>query len=249
MSLKARALIADDEAALSDYLQRLLHNCWPELEIVQTCANGEQALGAIEQYRPEIAFLDVQMPALNGLQVAQRLQHRPHLVFVTAYDQYAIPAFEQAAVDYLLKPVSEARLRETVKRLQQRLSQPAADLSQLLAQLSTPARIEYLNWLKASQGDEVRLIAVNEVDYFEAADKYTSVHCGSREWIIRTPLKQLESQLNPEHFWRIHRSLIVRVAAIEKFSKTFSGQHEVKLGGHKKPLPVSRSYVHLFKQD
>jgi len=199
------------------------------------------------------------MPALSGIEVARNNPLDTHIIFVTAYDQYAIEAFENAAVDYLLKPVSSERLQITIQRLQQKLTQTSqpdpANIAQILSQLSTASasqqtsQTRYLQWIKASKQNHIELIPVEEIDYFQSADKYTSVITKDTEWIIRTPLKELEKELNPNHFWRIHRSTIIRVAAIQSYHKTFSGRHLVKLTGHDKPLPVSRRHIDLFKAD
>lgn len=248
------AIIADDEPLLRHHLDRSLADLWSELEVVDMCGDGVQALEKIAQHQPDVVFLDIRMPELDGLAVAKelsRLAQQPLVVFVTAYDEYAIQAFEQNALDYLLKPINEERLERCCKKLQQRLSsnsnQQAPDINQLLAQISqlTPKREQYLSWLKASQGDDIHLIAVNDVLYFKAEEKYVSIYTDENEYLIRTPLKELLSQLDPEQFWKIHRSTVVRVAAIDKVSKDFTGRMFVKMLNHK--LPVSRAQQSLFK--
>ncbi|ROV59006.1 DNA-binding response regulator [Vibrio ponticus] len=248
------AIIADDEPLLRHHLDRSLADIWSDLEVVAMCGDGVQALEKIARLQPDVVFLDIRMPELDGLAVAKelnRLAQQPLMVFVTAYDEYAIQAFEQNAVDYLLKPINEERLERCCQKLQQRLNtnnnQQAPDINQLLAQISqlTPKREQYLSWLKASQGDDIHLIAVNDVLYFKAEEKYVSIYTGESEYLIRTPLKELLTQLDPEQFWKIHRSTVVRVAAIDKVSKDFTGRMFVKMLNHK--LPVSRAQQSLFK--
>jgi DNA-binding LytR/AlgR family response regulator len=290
-----RALLADDEAHLLDYLQHQLQQLWPELKIVAKAANGLDALRLIDELAPDIAFLDIRMPGLSGLDVARRLLadgHLPHIVFVTAYDQYAIDAFEQSAQDYLLKPVNLARLEKTVAKLKAALAlsaakpgspgqagqphaplldhsteQPIAQkLAHLLAQLTqqlapgdsapvplgsatpanaTPARLQ---WIRAAHGEETRLIAVDEVIYFQSNDKYTSVFTQEGESLIRTPLRELQAQLDPAQFWQIHRSTVVAVRHIASTKRDFRARLLVRLKGRPEELVVSRNYVDLFKQ-
>jgi DNA-binding LytR/AlgR family response regulator len=260
------AVIADDEPRLAAYLEKTLRTCWPELEIVGRAANGEQALQMIGALQPDVAFLDVQMPGLSGLEVAARLvaQERApdaagavgspcRLVFVTAFDQYAIEAFESAAVDYLLKPVTAERLAKTVERLRSRApgaraalgAGPLGELRQLLEQLQH--KPSYLHWLQLSVRDEITLLPVAEVDVFQSSDKYTLVRNAKGEWLLRTALKDLEPQLDPQEFWRIHRGAIVRVAAIARVSRDLRGQFLLELRGNARKLVVSRPYAHLFR--
>lgn len=241
-----RLLIADDEAPLRDWLARLLVQVAPETQIVAEAADGETALVQIEALRPDAAFLDIRMPGLSGLEVAARIEAPCRVVFVTAYDEFAVQAFEQAAVDYLLKPVSAERLALTMERLRRSPVAEPALLRDLLARLAPPAPA--LRWLRVGSGDSLELVDVAEVDRFEAADKYTTVHAGNRQWLIRTPLKELEAQLDPQAFWRIHRGSLVRVAAIREVRRDLMGRLwlELKCGGP--ALPVSRSCAHLFRQ-
>ena len=245
------AVIADDEAPLRTYLKRQLGKLWPQLNIAAEAVNGNEALQLIRDHKTDIAFLDIQMPGMNGLEVANLISDQCHIVFITAYNQYAIEAFEKAAVDYLMKPVNNERLRTTIARLQSRLAQSPRDISQLLTQLSEFVRptVNTLQWLKVAQQDEIRLLSVDDVDYFRAGDKYTSVYSGGKEWIIRTPLKELESSLDPDQFWRIHRSTIVRVEAIARVTRDLAGRYWLEVHGYQQPLQVSRSYVQLFKQN
>ncbi len=255
------AIIADDEPLLRNHLDKSLAEVWPELDIVVKVADGEQAFLAIEQSQPDIAFLDIRMPVLDGMSLAQklnRLANPPLIVFVTAYDDYAIKAFEQNAADYLLKPISDARLQMTCERVKARLSQRGSDNSHVqmnslleqLQQLSAPQTPQYLQWIKATQGDDIHLIATSDVLYFKAEEKYVSVYAQQgkgevQEYLIRTSLKELIGQLNPEQFWQVHRSSVVQVSKINKVNKDFAGRMFVYVGETK--LPVSRAYQSLFK--
>lgn len=254
----ARAVIADDEPHLAAYLRDGLAGVWPELEIVGIAGNGPDALRLIEEHDPDVLFLDIRMPGLNGLDVARRAGEGVHVVFVTAFDQYAVEAFERAAVDFLLKPVTAERLAETVRRLRERMRAPAANddikraldaLSRVLPALagatSAPGR---LAWIRASIGSQVRLIAVDEVCYFQANDKYTSVFTSDGEALIRTSLKDLAEQLDPGRFWQIHRSTIVNMSHVSATTRDLSGRTLVKLKTRPEVLPVSRAFAHHFRQ-
>ncbi len=249
------ALIVDDEDNLRAYLRTQLARRWPELVVVAEAANGESALAAWRELQPDFVFLDVQMPGISGMEVAERIAGSVHIVFVTAYDQYAIEAFDQAAVDYLLKPVSDERLMKTIARLKDKKKGDArtaasADLKQLLNALRHPGESNtYLHWIKASRQGQINLIAIDDIDYFKSADKYTTVVTRQGEWLIRTSLKKLETELDPDKFWRIHRGTIVRVEAIEAFKRGFSGKAMVKLYNHEQPLPVSRAHEAVFRAD
>jgi DNA-binding LytR/AlgR family response regulator len=254
------AVIADDEPALAAYLEKTLRACWPELQIVGRAANGAQALQMIRALQPDVAFLDVQMPGLSGLEVAAQVAalqegapapgSQCRLVFVTAFDQYAIEAFESAAVDYVLKPVTAERLGKTVERLRARPAGTAVgagidELRQLLEQMQR--KPGYLHWLQVSVRDEITLLPVGEVDVFQSSDKYTLVSNAKGEWLLRTALKDLEPQLDPNEFWRIHRSTIVRVGAIARVSRDLRGQFVLQLHGNARKLAVSRPYAHRFR--
>ncbi len=245
-----RAIIADDEAPLREHLQRQLAHCWPQLRIVGVAENGIAALRMIEVEAPELAFLDIKMPGLTGLEVAARMPPACRVVFITAYDHYAVQAFENAALDYLLKPVTQERLAKSVARLQAQLSAAPVDMGALLVKLKNAleTRPSFLQWLKAARGEDVQLLSIDDVDYFQAADKYTSVFTREHEWIIRTPLKELEDQLDPDKFWRIHRNAIVRVAAITRITRDFQGRYLLELREHTETLSVSRAYAQRFKQ-
>lgn len=242
-----RLVIADDEAPLRDWLARLLAEVAPSAEIVASVADGDAALAAIERLKPDGALLDIRMPGLSGLEVAARLRTPCPIVFVTAYEEFAVQAFEQAAADYLLKPVTAERLAKALERLPKAGPPAGALLETLLARLGEAAA-RPLRWLRAGQGDAVQLVDVDEVDRFEAADKYTTIHVGVRQWLIRTPLKDLESQLDPDAFWRIHRGTVVRVAAIREVRRDAMGRLWLELRSGSAPLPVSRSYAHRFRQ-
>ncbi len=253
MQAPFRALIADDERQLREHLKKLLARCWPGLQICAEAGNGLEALERIRSERPDIAFLDIRMPGKSGMEVASEAAGLCCIVFITAYDQFAVEAFEREAVDYLLKPVEQERLAVTVERLRQRLIRRDPDpapihavLERLRDQLVQPA-ITYLKWIKVMELDEIRLIPVEEVWCFQAQDKYTVVLTASGEHLIRKTIKALAEELNPELFWQIHRSTIVNTAKIEKISTTFTGGYVVILHGRPGKLPVSRRYQHRFK--
>ncbi|MCG6407751.1 LytTR family DNA-binding domain-containing protein [Vibrio fluvialis] len=250
------ALIADDEPLLRRHLNQSLADLWPQLTVVATADNGETALEAIHQHQPDIVFLDIRMPKLDGMALANKLKgliKPPLVVFVTAFDEYALRAFDTNAADYLLKPVTESRLQQCCERLQQRLQsaeQTAPDMSQLISQLSQlNVKPSYLTWLKASKGEEIHLIAAADVLYLKAEDKYLSVYKqgerGIEEYLLRSSLKDLLAQLNPEQFWQIHRSVAVNVAKVDKVKKDFTGKMYVYIGERK--LAVSRALQSQFK--
>jgi DNA-binding LytR/AlgR family response regulator len=261
MTVHATALIADDEPLLRDALRRQLAVVWPELEIVAEARNGREAVTLFDERRPDICFLDVHMPGLSGVDAANHIGRRAHLVFVTAYDHYAVQAFAQGALDYLLKPVEEARLADTVSRLRERLqsSRPAINTEQLLRQLTDQlAKLqrgggkETLRWIRAQAGKTVRLIAIDDVDYLRFDAKYTIVawRDGGKaaEAVVRTPLKELLEQLDAEQFAQVHRSVVVNLRAISHVKRHDNETAEVHLKGRDDVLPVSRNYVHLFRQ-
>lgn len=250
-----RAIIADDEKELRIYLRSLLAHVWPDLEICGEAKNGKEVLDQIESEQPNIVFLDIKMPGHTGMEVAKKIAGRSYIVFVTAYDRYALEAFERDAVDYLLKPVSEKRLKQTVSRLKERLkadSSPPAQLTavveQLLTRITPKEENGYLQLIKAQHGDGVRLIPVEDVDYFKADNKYIQVMTGEGEWLIRKSIKELTEELDPARFWQIHRSTIVNVSRIDKVSHSVTGRGVIKLKERGELLTVSRNYLHLFKQ-
>lgn len=242
-----RALIADDEPLLAADLAMRLNRLWPELDIVAVAHHGPAAADALRQLQPDIAFLDIRMPELSGLEVAAQ-SRVPHLVFVTAFDQYAIEAFEQSAADYLLKPVSDERLQKTVTRLQSRWQDaaPGADwLNAIREMITKPA--ERLRWIRAQVGQETHLVDIADVLYFRADDKYTVVQTVSREYLIRTPLKELLPQLDPELFWQIHRNTLVNTRAIASSHRELTGRITLTLRQRPETLTVSRAFAHLFR--
>jgi DNA-binding LytR/AlgR family response regulator len=247
--LQPRALIAEDEPKLREQLAERLTQLWPELELVAAVGDGNDAVRALEQHRPNILFLDIQMPGLSGLDVARYASNRCHVVFITAYDEYAVAAFEQGAVDYVLKPFNAARLGVAIGRVKEKLATPPADLSELLLRLTGISHQgSYLRWINASLGKAVRLITVDEICYFQADNKYTRVVTPNAESLIHKPIKDLAEELDPAVFWQIHRSTLVNVNAIESVGRNARGALFVKLKQRAESLPVSDAYVHLFRQ-
>lgn len=250
------ALIADDEPHLVKYLHDQLTALWPELDVVASARNGKEAAELIAEYQPDLAFLDIKMPGLSGLEVAQGIEGDTRVVFVTAYDQYAINAFEQEAIDYVLKPINAERLQKTIERVKRALKSNAVEpvqderLGALLQRLLTgdvPSNKSFLRWIRASQGEVSHQVDVNDVLYFQADDKYTCVFTAATEHLIRTPISELVRDLDPDGFWQIHRSTIVNVAKIASTRRDETGRLFVRMHGGKAELPVSRAYVHLFK--
>lgn len=242
------ALLADDEHHLIDDLRRRLLRLWPELKIVATLHDGIAAAEALATLQPDIAFLDIRMPGCSGLEAAQSAPQGCRVVFVTAHDDHAVQAFEQAAVDYLLKPVSDERLARCVARLRGAAPAPEALLAKLQSLLATPAKPESLRWLRAQVGQTVRLLAVEEVCYFQSADKYTAVYTRDAELLLRTPLKELITQLDPAEFWQVHRGTLVNVRQITTARHDLLGRVTLTLRDRAETLAVSRSYTHLFRQ-
>jgi DNA-binding LytR/AlgR family response regulator len=244
---RPRAIIAEDEPLLRDELAELVGSLWPELEIVARTGDGVATLQALEQHVPDVLFLDIRMPGLTGLDVARQVDRRSHVVFVTAYDQHAIAAFEQGAADFVLKPVTAARLATTVARLKERIGRPAAPIDGILRELTAP-KSNYLRWINASQGEAVRIITVDDVNYFEADSKYTRVVTAGEESLIRKPIKELADELDPGCFWQIHRSTIVNVNAIAGVRRDMRGRPQVRLKHRPELLAVSEAYAYLFRQ-
>lgn len=250
-----RAVIADDEPLLARHLQARLAALWPQLEIVGVAANGIEARDMIEELRPEIVLLDIRMPGLSGLEVVQALSPEARgacrVAFVTAYDEFAVQAFEREAVDYLLKPVSDERLAATIERLRRAPAVPAAShsddlLRRLQALLPRPAA--HLRWVRASVGNDVRLVATDEICYFQATDKYTAVFTPEAELLIRTSIKELVEQLDPGQFWQVHRGTLVNVRQIVSARHDALGRVSLKLRDRPETLTVSRGHAHLFRQ-
>jgi DNA-binding LytR/AlgR family response regulator len=249
------ALIADDEPQLAQYLRALLATTWPALQVVHVARHGIEAAQQIAELEPDVAFLDIQMPGLSGLEVAQGIEGRTRVVFVTAFDEFAVQAFEQEAIDYVLKPVTAERLARCVERLQRLLPSPSAEpaderLASVLRRLlpaaaGSPAP---LRWIRASQGELVHQVHVDDVLFFRADDKYTCVQmAGSTEHLIRTPIADLASQLDAQQFWQVHRATIVNLAHLAGTRRDEASRLWLRVRGHPHELPVSRAYVHLFK--
>ncbi|MFO1302563.1 MAG: LytTR family DNA-binding domain-containing protein [Burkholderiales bacterium] len=244
------AIIADDEPRLAEFLRDRLAVLWPELLVAGVAGNGPEAKALIDREAPDIAFLDIRMPGLSGIEVARAAGRDVRIVFVTAFDEYAVQAFERAAVDYVLKPVSDERLAETVGRLRSRSPAVDASLSDVLAAISQLRQggPERLAWIRASRGAQVVLIDVDDVVYFQANDKYTSVLTAEGESLIRTPLRELADQLDARHFWQVHRGTIVNVRQIADTARDLAGRVTLRLKSRPEAVPVSRAYAHLFKQ-
>jgi DNA-binding LytR/AlgR family response regulator len=252
------ALIADDEPLLREALERLLAKTWPELTIVARARNGREAIELFDAHKPDVCFLDVQMPGKSGIDAARHIGHRAHMVFVTAYDEYAVQAFAEGVLDYLVKPVEAERLAATVARLQERLraAQPALNTAALLEQLAASLRPDSgarnLRWLRASVGPTVRLISVDDIDYLRSDEKYTQVAWRDegepREAVIRTPLRELVAQLDPGQFAQVHRSVVVNLRAVSHISRGENETADIHLKGREEVLPVSRTFLHLFRQ-
>jgi DNA-binding LytR/AlgR family response regulator len=246
---KPTAVIAEDEGVLREELRAKLAELWPELVISAEAHDGPTATRAFDEHAPDILFLDIQMPGMTGLEVAQLASGKCHVVFVTAFDKYAVAAFEQGAVDYVMKPFSSARLAETVSRLKARLRDRPANLDGILSLLASGTRNgEYLRWITALQGNELSVITVEQICYFRADNKYTMVVTADSEALIRRPIKDLVEAVDPSVFWQIHRSTLVNINAIAGVTRDFRGHLSVRLKQRKEVLPVSESYTHLFKQ-
>jgi len=244
--MSSSAIIVDDEPHLVDYLAGKLKELWPELEIVGTALNGRSAVSLAHEVKPDIAFLDIHMPGLSGLQVAEALPADTRIVFVTAFDEYAVDAFQRSAIDYLLKPVSDARLMQTIDRLRAARRQDRSDLFNLIKDMSLEPK-SYLQWIRAGLEDTTQLVPVQDVVYFKADLKYTEIFTRDGQYIVRRSIKELESQLDPNQFWRIHRGVIVRVEQIAMAKRDFRGRYTITLRDHPDVLRASQSYGYLFK--
>lgn len=244
------ALIAEDEPLLADELVEHLAALWPALQVVARASDGVAALHAVEAHAPDIAFLDIQMPRLTGLDVARQIAGRCHVVFITAFDQHALGAFEAGAIDYVMKPLVLARLVTTVQRLKARVSQPPADLSQVpgLPEARAQAASSFLQWIRVSRGSTVRLLTVDDICYFKADSKYTLVVTRDAESLIKKTIKELVLELDPAMFWQIHRSVIVNVRAIDSVLRRGAGELAVRLKQRDETLAVSEPHHHLFRQ-
>lgn len=258
MTVRPTALIADDEPLLRERLATHLSRVWPELEVVAQARNGREAVELFDEHGPAIAFLDVQMPGMNGVDAARAIGGRALLVFVTAYEQYAVQAFEQGAVDYLVKPFESERLAATVRRLRERLLQPdsaglppgwEATVDQLARSLrERTVAPDWLQWIRASVGNSVRLIPVDEIAFLRSDEKYTLVAWDGGEAVIRKPLRELADELDPALFVQVHRSVMVNLRRVSEVVRGANETAEVHLRGRPEKLPVSRSYLHLFRQ-
>jgi DNA-binding LytR/AlgR family response regulator len=248
---RVSAVIADDEPLLRAQLRSRLARVWPELAVVHEMENGRDVLQVLEDHRPALFFLDIHMPGVNGLEAARAIGSRAHVVFVTAFDQYAVEAFERGAVDYILKPFNEDRLGLTVARLKERLASSPARIEDLVEALASRLGArpgEHLRWIKASVGSNVRLIPVEEILFFQSDEKYTRVVTCEAESLIRKPIRELLDELDPAKFWQIHRATIVNVDHIASVRRGLKDQAEISLRDHAETLVVSRAFTHLFKQ-
>ena len=258
------AIIADDERLMRDQLRMRLLEAWPELQILGEAKNGEEAVQLVGELQPDLTFLDIRMPGKTGMEAAREIGERSQIVFVTAYDQYAVGAFERGAVDYILKPTEPDRLKITVERLKERLAQPQAAgagagagagvndsvtamLSQLAEKIAAP-KPKHLQWIQASIGQDLRMIPVEDILFFRSDEKYTCVQTAGFEALIRKPVRDLADELDPSLFWQIHRATLVNVNAIEGVTRDIRGRHLVLVKGRSEKLEVSRSFLHLFKQ-
>lgn len=264
---RVSAIIADDERLMREQLKARLSEAWPELELVGEARNGREALELVQEHHPDLAFLDIRMPDMSGMDAARQLVGVCHIVFITAYDQYAVEAFEQGAIDYVLKPAEGERLALTCQRLKERIGQghagPAdpdqAALRTLVERLAVRLGHEnaptgsltpggHLRWIQASVGQGLRLIPVEEILFFQSDEKYTRVQTAQMEALIKKPIKELIEELDPKQFWQIHRSTLVNATAIATVTRDFRGRQIVTVKGHAEKLEVSRSFTHLFKQ-
>ena len=262
------AVLAEDETLLRQFLKKKLEKLWPELSVVGEAEHGLAAVELITTLKPTVAFLDIRMPELTGLEVASKIAEESpdtHIVFVTAFHEYAVAAFDRGAVDYVLKPIQEDRLITTIDRLKERIESNDQEaptlpdnLSQLIATLKREMRgaasgaggapVEYMRWIKASLGSSLKLIDVKDVLFFNSDEKYTRVVTATEEALIRKPLRELLDELDANIFWQIHRGTIVNVNAIAGVTRDFRGDATVKVKDHKEQLKVSRPFSHLFKQ-
>jgi DNA-binding LytR/AlgR family response regulator len=244
-----RALIAEDEPVLRTEVRHALAELWPELVICAEVADGIEAVRALDEQRPDVLFLDVAMPGMDGFEVARRASGRSHVVFITAYDEHAVPAFEEGAVDFLVKPLSTERLRRTVARLRSRIGETPAILEPLLAGLREALeKRRGLRWISVLEGRELRFVTTDEILFFRSDHKYTAAVTAHGEHLVSHPLKQLVEELDPEAFWRVHRSYVVNLRAILSVRKGAGGALEIVLRDHPDRIPVSQAYAHRFRQ-
>jgi DNA-binding LytR/AlgR family response regulator len=248
--MNTKILIAEDEPLMRERLLEMLQQAWPQAQVVLVAENGNDAWDGFLEHAPHVVFLDIRMPGLSGLEVAERIGAAAHIVFVTAYDQYAVDAFDAGAVDYLLKPVQADRLARALARLRDKLSAPPADLRALLHQLKAtlpPQASERLKWIKATVGKQIRLIDVQDVLFFQSDTKYTRVVLAQSEALVKMALKDILGGLDPELFWQIHRGTVVNVKAVAAVERVDAERLEVQVRGCTEKLPVSRTFAHLFR--
>ncbi|MBI5417836.1 response regulator transcription factor [Candidatus Poribacteria bacterium] len=248
-----KAIIAEDEDVLRASFIKKINSLWTELTICGEARDGQTAIDLVNEYKPDIAFLDIKMPGLSGIDAAKKISGKCLIVFITAYDKYAVEAFENEAIDYLLKPVNDKRLIKTIKRLKNKIDIPTSsslDIAEILNKISAniPKAPQYLQWIKIQHGDGVRLVSVNDIYYIKADNKYTLVRTKEGEFLIKKTISELENELNPNQFWRIHRAAIVNINYIIKASRTFTNRYDIKLKDIPETLTVSRPYIHLFRQ-
>lgn len=256
MSEPIRAILADDERLMREQLRARLAEAWPELQIVGEAKNGEEAVQLVAEHQPDLAFLDIQMPGRTGIEAARDIGSACHIVFVTAFSEFAIEAFEEGAVDYVLKPAEAERLARTVARLRERLSAPPRDLDELLQRIGAQMRAgdggaprhRHLQWIQASMGQQLRLIPVADVLFFTSDEKYTRVQTEGFEALIRKPIKELVEELDPENFWQIHRATIINIKKVAGVVRDFRGRQLVQFHNFQEKQEISRNYTHLFKQ-
>ena len=243
-------MVAEDEGVLREQLVELLRAAWPELELVAVAKDGLEAIQALEAQQPQVMFLDIQMPEASGLDVARRASGRCHVVFVTAYDQFAVSAFEQGAIDYVMKPLSAERICLAVSRVRERLRSKPANLEALVDGLQAAPRANgaHLRWIRASCGQDIQLITTDEILYFQSDTKYTRVVARTREGLIRKSLRELVDALDPLSFWQVHRATVVNLNAIERVTRDLQGHLVLRLRERKETLSVSDTYAHLFRQ-
>lgn len=252
--IEITAILAEDEAPLRNALRAMLQDVWPELRIVAECEDGIAAMEAIAAHRPTLAFLDIRMPGVSGLDVARAaVAAKSLVVFTTAYDEYAVRAFEAGAADYLLKPLQPERLQRALERVRERLRTAAAPDDDAMRQIDVletglrPSGSRLIRWISAAVGDSVRMIGIEEVVYFQAQDKYVRVVTTGAEALIRTPIKDLLAGLDPDAFWQVHRGVVVRVSAIDRVRKDAFGKSTLQLRGRDDALPVSAAFLHRFR--
>lgn len=244
-----KILVAEDEPLMRERLLGLLATSWPDAQVVATLENGIDAWDAWLEHEPQVVFLDIRMPGMSGLEVAERIGRQAHVVFVTAYDQYAVDAFDAGAVDYMLKPIQPGRLDKAVMRLREKLDERPADVGDVVRRVKAAGpKPQALKWLKASVGKQIRLIDVDEVLFFQADSKYTRVVLAGSEALVRIPLKELVGGLDPARFWQIHRGTLVSVTAIRAAERVDAERMQVLLRGSDEVLPVSRSFTYLFRE-